>query len=89
MKLFIKIIINKLINRIVLPLKASGSKSVLNSACSLSVICFVIIIFLEGITQYVGVITTKNTITLTQFIEVPKMAEGSNTENKLVIIFMK
>lgn len=89
MKLFIKIIINKLINRIVLPLKASGPKSVLNSACSLSVICFVIIIFLEGITQYVGVITTKNTITLTQFIEVPKMAEGSNTENKLVIIFMK
>lgn len=72
---------------IVLPLKASGPKSVLNSECSLFIILLIKILFLDGIIQNIGVKTTKNVIILTQFNEELKMAEGSNTENKLVIIF--
>jgi hypothetical protein len=73
--------------RVVLPLKASGPRSVLNSECNFLVNPLNKIIFLLGISQKTGVTITTNMIALTQFSEVLKIAAGSNTENRFVIIF--
>lgn len=86
MKLLTKININTLIIKIVLPLNEEGPKRVLNSSCNLFITEHKTIKNLFGINQYVGIKIKENKIELAQlsgkFIE----DEGSNTENKLVII---
>lgn len=86
-KLLIKTITNKLINIIVLPENALGPKRVLNSMWSLFVASLNKIRFLLGTNQKDGVKITIKTNTETQFKETPKIADGSNTEKRLVIIF--
>jgi hypothetical protein len=85
-KLFIMISINSLINKIVLPEKASVPRRVLNSACNFLVIDVIIILVLLGTNQKTGVIIIVNNIALAQFNGREILEEGSKTENKFVII---
>ena len=87
-KLLNKIIANKLIKIKVLPLNPLFPNSVLNSLCSVIIIIFHKNINREGINQNdTGII--KNPINvLNQFNENEKIeVDGSNTENKFIIIF--
>lgn len=70
-----------------LPLKASGPRRVLNSMWSFIVNILSIKFILFGTTQKIGVSATNKINALIQLIENEKAAEGSKTENKLVIIF--
>lgn len=64
-----------------------GPKSVLNSMWSLLTIKFKKILNLLGVTQYNGAKIKIKTIALIQFKGKLNEEEGSNTENKFVIIF--
>lgn len=64
-----------------------GPKSVLNSLCSLLITKFNIILNLLGVVQYNGAKIKINTIALIQFKGRLNEEDGSNTENKFVIIF--
>lgn len=78
---------NNEINMIVDPWRADGPNNVLNSEWSLITIIFIKIFLLFEISQYEGVIIIKIVIDLSQLSDKLKLAAGSNTENKLVIIF--
>jgi len=74
----------------VLPLKASGPRRVLNSEWSFKVMLFKIIEDFVGIIQNIGVNMIIIIRALVQLIDILNEAEGSKTENKLVIImFMR
>lgn len=79
---------NKEIKIKVLPLWELGPSKGLNSLCKVSKILFQIILYREGISQYKEGINKSPTIVDNQFNDKLKiLEEGSNTENKLVIIF--
>lgn len=86
-KLFNRINPNTAIKVIVDPRKAEGPRRVLNSLWSFSKIEYVKEENFEGISQNEGRIKTTKRTELNQFKGILKFAEGSNTENKLVIIF--
>lgn len=87
-KLLNKIIENKLIKMNVLPLNPIGPIRVLNSLCNVIVILFHIYLIRLGINQNLNGITKNPKIVLNQFNEREKIdLVGSNTENRLVIIF--
>jgi len=85
-KLFIRININKEINGIVLPTDEWGPSSILNSSWSFLQILKVNKKNLLGVTQNIGVKIIKIINDLIQFKDTKIIDEGSNTENKLVII---
>lgn len=73
-----------------LPLNEVGPNRVLNSKCSLFIIKLKKKLNLIGVIQNLGRIIIIKTIELTQLKENEKTEdEGSNTENKLVIIMFK
>lgn len=88
-KLFIKIKINSVIKIIVDPWFEVGPKSILNSMWSFRKILLIIEVCLFLITQKLGTIIIINKRDLNQFNEILKFADGSNTENRLVIIFKR
>jgi hypothetical protein len=68
-------------------LKADGPKRFLNSECRVTHTYVINKVILLGINQNVGVNKIRNIIDLIQFMdEFNKDEDGSNTENKLVII---
>ena len=70
------------------PLWPEGPNNVLNSLCKVKIILFHKIWCREGINQYVVGINNSPINTLIQLIlKLKILDEGSNTENKLVIIF--
>jgi hypothetical protein len=72
----------------VLPGCPEGPKSVLNSLCNVIRILFQIIWYREGINQKEHGINSSPIKVLSQFKDKLKIVvEGSNTENKFVIIF--
>lgn len=85
--MFKTIKINKEINIIVEPWKEVSPKSILNSWCNLFPTRFnkIVIFLLE--TQNKGVKKIKIKKELIQFIDKLKLDEGSNAENKFVIMF--
>lgn len=88
MKLLNIIIVNSEIKINVLPLCWVGPSRVLNSLCRVSIILFHIMMCREGINQNMGGISIRPIKVLVQFRDVLKILdEGSNTENRLVIIF--
>jgi len=87
MKLLIKINIKRAINGSALPSDDVGPRSVLNSWNSLLVIKLMEIIILLGIDQKIGIIINIIITDLIQLAEIKIEDEGSNTENRLVIIF--
>jgi hypothetical protein len=88
MKLLNRIIENSDTKINVLPECPVGPNKVLNSLCNIINTLFHRIWCREGINQYIGGIIIKPIKVLIQLREKLKMFdEGSNTENKLVIIF--
>lgn len=84
MKLLNKIKENKEINNKVLPF--TGIR-ILNSLWRIKIILFQIILIREGTNQNIGGIIKINKIDLNQFSFKLKFVEGSNDENKFIIIF--
>ena len=83
-----KIYLNKETKIKDLPPCPVGPNRVLNSLCKVNKILFQIIWYREGINQKVLGINNSPINVLSQFNERLKIVvEGSNTENKLVIIF--
>lgn len=66
---------------------AVAPNKVLNSLCKVKIILFQIILWREGIIQNIEGIINNPIKVLNQFNEKFMFVEGSNTENKLVIIF--
>jgi len=85
-KLFTTMNINKEINIIDPPLEEKGPKRVLNSLWSFSNPMLSIITILVGVAQNKGVKMVIKMTALIQFNGIKIVEEGSNTENKLVII---
>lgn len=85
-KLFNKININREMNGTVLPTNAEGPNSILNSSWSFLYILLISIKNLFGVTQNIGIKITRMAVDLIQFKDKKIIDEGSNTENKLVII---
>jgi len=69
------------------PVRAVSPKRVLNSPYNLFVIKFILLFILDEIAQKVGITIMITKYPLTQFKGKLKLADGSNTENKFVIIF--
>jgi hypothetical protein len=87
-KLLNIIIVNKEIKIKVLPKCPVVPRSILNSLCKLIIILFQIILYREGINQYIDGINNRPRKVLNQFNDKLKIfVEGSNTENRFVIIF--
>ena len=86
MKLLIIINISNVINIIEEPWLDDGPKSILNSRWRVDKILLIIILCLFDSTQNDGTSKIINKIDLNQFIEMLKLAEGSNTENRFLII---
>jgi hypothetical protein len=87
--LFIRIIENNDVNISVLPLLIFFvPRSVLSSSCIFFIVLFHAALFRDGIIHIlVGMINSPN-IVLNQFIDVLNMfVDGSNTENRFLIIF--
>jgi hypothetical protein len=72
-----------------LPVNDVVPKRFLNSMYNLFVIMLIIIIIFVGTTQNIGEIISIKIIVLTQFNGVLINDEGSNTENRLVIIIFR
>lgn len=88
MKLLNITIENSEININVLPLCWVGPNNVLNSLCSIIIILFHIIVCRDGNNQNIGGIIIIPINVLVQFNCIFMILdEGSNTENKLLIIF--
>lgn len=82
-----KININRDTKNNVLPLDLSSLISVLNSLCRIMVNLIQNILIRDGISQYIGG-TSKNPMKiLIQFIDKPRLVEGSKVENRFAIIF--
>ena len=86
-KLLIKININKAIKGRVLPSDEVGPNNVLNSWNNFPTTKLIEITALLGIAQNIGVIINIIIVELIQLAEIKIEDEGSNTENRLVIIF--
>ena len=87
-KLLNKIIENRDTKMNVLPLWFESFNRVLNSLWRVNKILFQIMLYRDGIIQYIDGIISNPINVLSQFNERLKiLEEGSNTENKLVIIF--
>jgi hypothetical protein len=87
-KLLYKINLNKEIKIKVLPLWPVEPSKVLNSLCRVNKILFQIMWYRDGINQKEQGINNNPKNVLNQFNDKLKIVvEGSNTENKLVIIF--
>jgi len=87
-KLFIIINKNTLIKINVLPSNEVGPNNVLNSECILFNRLLIIIVLFEGISQNKGATIIIKIKDLDQFLINTIEEEGSNTENRLVIIFI-
>jgi hypothetical protein len=84
--LLIIIKINRAAKGSVLPTNDVGPIKVLNSLWILFAIKLIVIKILVGVAQYKGVKIATKIKDLAQFKDTPIIDEGSNTENRLVII---
>lgn len=86
-KLFIRINKNMEIRRIVTPLVEGVPIRALNSACNLFFKIIMVLLFFGGTNQNRGVRRNNTINELNQLKEIEKIADGSNLEKRLVIIF--
>lgn len=87
--LFIRIIENNDVNIRVLPLLVFFvSRSVLSSSCIFFIVLFHAVLFRDGIVHILVGMVINPSIVLNQFIDVLNIfVDGSNTENRFLIIF--